>query len=165
MNLNRCRGTRKRSQGLDQSPRSHRRARTDRRASAWHPGLAQAAHPGRRQVVQRFAGPFERRNHVLLVEPRTLEEFAVFALDEVRQFDRQQQLEAHARMLEKFVVQHRPQQGPHRFGGAVDQMRLVDPIDQHDDPGVAERLQNALQLDEQFVAVVGALLVGQRLAR
>ena len=43
-------------------------------------------------------------------------------------------------------------------------MRLVDWIDQHDDPGVAERSQDALQLDQQLVAIVGALFIRQRLA-
>ena len=67
-------------------------------------------------------------------------------------------------MLEELVVEHRPEQGPHLLGRAVDQVRLVDAIDEDHDAGVAERAQNALQLGQQLVAVVGALLVRQRLA-
>ena len=91
-------------------------------------------------------------------------EIALLALDEPRQLDRQHQLEAQAGMLEELVVEHRPEQGLHLLGRAVDQVRLVDAIDQHDDARVAERAQQPCSFIKQLVAVVGAVLVGQRLA-
>ena len=67
-------------------------------------------------------------------------------------------------LLEELVVEHRPHEGPHLLDGAGDQVRLVDAVDQHDDAVAAERLQHALELGQQLVAVVGALAFGQRLA-
>ncbi len=43
-------------------------------------------------------------------------------------------------------------------------MRLIDAVDQHHDAREAQRLEDALELGQQLVAVVGALFARQRLA-
>ncbi len=67
-------------------------------------------------------------------------------------------------MFEEFVIEHGPEQGPHSLGRAVDQMGLVDAVDQYDDSRIAQGPQYPLEFDEQFIAVVGALLIRERLA-
>ena len=152
-----------RAEGVDQPLVGDRvvEQRAERRLLAVR---AAAADAGVGQVVQRFARPFERRDHVLLVEPGPLVEVAVLALHVVGQLARQQQLQADAGLLQELVVEHRPDEGPHPLDRAGDQVRLVDAIDQHDDAVAAERFQHALELGQQLVAVVGALAFGQRLA-
>ena len=73
-------------------------------------------------------------------------------------------LKPDAGMLEELVVEHRPQQFAHAFGRAVDEVRLVDPIDGDDDAGESERLQDRLELGQELVAVVAAVLHGDGLA-
>ena len=67
-------------------------------------------------------------------------------------------------MLEELVVQHRPDQCPHQLDRPVDQIGLVDAVDQHENAVEVHRSQNALEFAQQFVAVVGALPGGHRLA-
>ena len=59
-------------------------------------------------------------------------------------------------MLEELVVEHRPEEGFHQFGGAVDEVRLIDPIDQRQRfMAQAERAargdDEAMRLDEDFL--------------
>ena len=41
-------------------------------------------------------------------------------------------------MPQELVIEKRPHQGPHLAWVALDELGLVDPVDQHDDPRVAE---------------------------
>ena len=49
-------------------------------------------------------------------------------------------------MAEELVVEQRPDQGPHLAGVALDLLGLVDAVDQDDDPGVAERVEDPWNL-------------------
>ena len=125
---------------------------------------ARCLHTGGGDVVERLARPLERGHEVLLVEPGPLVELLVFSLDEPVQLDGQEQLEAHGGGLQELVVEHRPDHLPHSVGRAVDQVRLVEPIHDHDDALVAGGREDSLKLREQFVAIVAAGMGGQRLA-
>ena len=118
------------------------------------------------QVVERGAGPAQRLDHVELVGPSPVVELLVFLLEIIGQLDRQQELDADARVAEELVVQQRPDQGAHLAGVALDLLGLVDPVDQHDDAGVTQRVEHALELAQQLVAFLGPPRVGgrQRLA-
>ncbi len=93
------------------------------------------------QVVERRAGPAERLDQVQLVGPGPVVEVLVFLLEVVGQLDREQELEADPGMPQELVVEQGPHQGAHLAGVALDQLGLVDPVDQDDDPRVAERVQ------------------------
>src|SRR5262245_58086017 len=54
-------------------------------------GLGARGKTGVGYVIEALAGPFERGNHVLLVEPRPLIEISLLALDEPSQLDWQHQ--------------------------------------------------------------------------
>ena len=54
------------------------------------------------------------------------------------------------------MVEQRPDQRPHLARVALDLLRLVDAVDQDDDPAVAERLEHALELPEQLVPLLAA---------
>ena len=54
---------------------------------------------GNGHVVERLAGPSQRTDHILLVEPGTLVEIAVFAIDQPFQFDGQKQFNAQTGMF------------------------------------------------------------------
>ena len=56
------------------------------------------------------------------------------------------------------MVQQRPDQGPHLARVALDLLRLVDPVDQDDDAGVAEGAQDPLELAQQLVALLAPVL-------
>ena len=115
-------------------------------------------------VVERFPGPLEGTHHILFVEPCLLEEVPILALDEPREFDGEHEFDAEAGVFEEFVVEEGPDQGPHAIRGAIDEVRFVDSVQQHDDAREAERLQQSLELGQQLVAIIGAQAVGQRLA-
>ena len=118
------------------------------------------------QVVERRAGPAQRLDQVQLVGPGAVVELLVLLLEVIGQLDRQQELDADPRMPQELVVEQRPDQGAHLARVALDLLRLVDPVDQDDDPRVAERVQHRLELAEQLVALLAAGLRGgrQRLA-
>jgi hypothetical protein len=124
------------------------------------------AEPVAGQIVQRRAGPAQWLDHVQLVRPRAVVELLVLLLEVIGQLDRQQEFHADARVAEELVVQQRPDQGAHLAGVALDLLRLVDPIDQDDDPRVAQGVQDPLELPQQFIAFLGTTPGGgrQRLA-
>lgn len=127
------------------------------------PGWAHAQ-AGACDVIQRFPGPLEGTHHILFVEPRLLEEVPILALDEPGELDGKHELDAEPRVLQELVIEEGPDEGPHAIGGAVDEVRFVNPIEQHDDARKAECLQQSLELGQQLVAIVGAQAVRQRLA-
>ena len=108
------------------------------------------------QVVERGAGPAERLDQVQLVGPGAVVELLVFLLQVIGKLDRKQELDADPGMPEELVVEQRPDQGAHLAGVALDLLGLVDPVDQDDDPRVAERLEHGLELAEQLVTLLAA---------
>ena len=103
------------------------------------------------------------RHQVLLVEPSPLVEVAALAIDEGHQFGGEQEFQAQARVFQELVVQQRPDQFPHQFQRAVDEIGLVNAIHQDHDAAEAQRAQGGLELGQQCIAVVGAAVDGQRL--
>ena len=125
---------------------------------------ARRLHPLGGNVVERFAGPLQARHEILLVEPGALVELFVLPLDEAVELLGKEKLEAEPGGFQKLVVEHRPDEEPHPLGLAVDGVRLVDAVDDHHHPGVAEGGKHPLKLREELVTVVAARMLRQRLA-
>jgi len=121
-------------------------------------------HPAPRQVIQRFAAPRKRRNHILFVQPCALMKITFLPFDVAVELLRKHHFEADAGVFEQLVVQQRPDKTPHEFGFSTRQVRFVDTVDQDDRPGVTAASQEELELVEQFIAIVGAVKAGEGLA-
>src|SRR5271157_1697161 len=108
------------------------------------------------QVVKRRPAPAQGLDHVELVGASPVIELLVFFLQIIGQLNGEQQLEANSRVPEKLVIQQRPDQGAHLAWIALDLLRFIDPVDQHDDAAVPKGVEHALELAQQFVAFLGS---------
>ncbi len=59
-------------------------------------------------------------------------------------------------MAEECVIEKRPDERAHLARVSFDELRLVDAVDQNDDPDIAERAEHRLELAQEFVALFRA---------
>src|SRR5271165_4522571 len=100
------------------------------------------------QVVKRRTGPAQRLDHVKLVRTSPVVELLVFLLQVIGQLYGKQQLDADSRMTQKLVIQERPDQGTHLARVALDLLRFIDPVNQHDDAAIAETAEHSLEFPQ-----------------
>jgi hypothetical protein len=109
-------------------------------------GHGTGSYPCVAEVEQRGSAPGEFLDQILLVESSLAEEIGTLSIEELAEFERQQEFQTHARHLKNLVSKKRPDQRFHPTGVAADHDRLIHAIDEYHDPLHAEQVENSHEI-------------------